>query len=320
MLAVPILLLLVARAPSSAADPPAQTARPAPQKNLSLRELAARPIDVRPGRTFIGADSASHTVFFYENRRATVFRVNADSGDTLELTLEDAPGFSSNSVSPARGALLDGHGETLIPARWRGHAGIFVFSNSGRYLNTILLNPPVEIENMARGSDGSLYILGVDPSSRLLVHKYAGDGRRTTAFSSGGPAEAQQGLLWTDGGLIYQISPASRRLRVFDASGKTLRDVAIECPPDAPASIQTAVPAAGGRFVVEWAAAGTSVAQRYLSLHEESGRAISAATPESGRSAVIFSDSAGILYSLRYTPAGRQEIVRTRFTQTAPGR
>jgi hypothetical protein len=278
---------------------------------LRIRELAARPIGVRPGRALIGADGASHTVFFYEGRRATVFRVNADTGATLEMTLEDAPGFSSNPASPAPGALLDARGEILIPVRRRGRAGVFVFSNSGRYLKTILLNPAVEIENMARGSDGSLYILGVDPSSRLLVHKYTGDGRRVTAFSEGGPAEALRGLLWIDGNLIYQILPASRRLRVFDASGKTLRDVAIERPQNAPASIQTAVPAAKGRFVVEWAAAGTYIAPRYLSLHDENGRAISAATPEPEGSAVIFADSAGICYRLRYTRDGRQEMIRT---------
>jgi hypothetical protein len=288
---------------------------------FSIRELGAQPIDVRPGRYLIGADGASRTLFFYENRRATVFRVSAGDGSTHEMTLEDAPEFAANSVAVVQGAFVDERGESVIPALWRGGAGYFVFTGGGRYVKTIRLNPPVELRRIAPGG-GNLYVLGLDPASRpgrrLLVHKYTAAGRRVTAFSECPPdnaaAELAGGQLWVKDGLVYHVLPGSKRLRVFDAGAKLLRDAAIEPPAGASGAIQTVVPAAGGRFLVEWAAAGTYLARRFLSFHDENGRAISAAR-EPERSALVFTDSDGIGYLLRYTPAGRQEIIRIIMTE-----
>jgi hypothetical protein len=285
---------------------------------LSIRELGAQPIGVRPGRYLIGADGASRTVFFFEDRRSTVFRVSAGDGSIREMTLEDAPEFAGDSGAVQQGAFVNERGDCLIPALWRGGSGYFVFTGDGRYVKTIRFNPPLGLRRIARGAGGSLYVLGLEPASRpgprLLVHKYSAAGARITAFSGCPPestaAELAGGQVWVKDGLVYHVLPASKRLRVFDARGKLLRDNAIEFPAGASGAIQTAAPAPGGRFLLEWAGAGTYLARRSLSLHDQNGRAISAATPEPERSALLFTDSGGICYLLRYTPDGRQEIVK----------
>jgi hypothetical protein len=180
----------------------------------------------------------------------------------------------------------------------------------------------------------------------LLIHKYSSEGKRTVAFSAcpshldlrrmgdvrPGPdaqrlwEEAARGRIWLKKGLVYHLLPVSRQLRIFEGNGSLVKNFVLT-PPDAqsvlrqsPATnpdtsndqIWSLVDLPGGRYLVDWLHIEGGGRFRYLSLHDDEGKPLSAAmrTPWP-RSLPKFSEEDGRVCFVR-TGNGAQEIIHAR--------
>ncbi len=107
-------------------------------------------------------------------------------------------------------------------------------------------------------------------------------------------------------------------MRVFDPSGRQLREIKLETPavaglatypPDPTITIDKLVwrivPVAGSRLLVEWRyserTGNSQRNSRYMCLHDMQGKALSAPSLPPADTAVLFSDDAGYAYMLRRT-------------------
>ena len=223
-------------------------------------------------------------------------------------------------------------------------------------LRTTLHQPPVEVRRIAIDQGGNVYALGLDPDYLrfrsdvcLLVHKYAPDGRRVTAFSncpgndghrvrsgagvSGSPyynrlkLEVERGQLWIDGGFVYHFLPLSWRVRVFDPGGTMIKEVFLTPPPeDEVLSKPFVLPGpgderwirgmytiSGGRYLVQWILQAGTHRRQYFAVHDQDGNVVS--RPLVSDLLPIQSDGSGNVYFLRAAEGpGTFELVLARIT------
>jgi hypothetical protein len=252
---------------------------------------------------------------------------------------------------------LDPAGRILVPSVWhvpadgkgkRFSSGAFVYSSAGTFSQAIVFNPPVEVRRLAVDAEGSVYAAGLDGAyfrrlteQCLLVHKYAPDGQRLTAFSacpgeaSGSRStrykqvkdDADESHLWVAAGQVVHVLPVSRLARIFDLNGKLLREVKLTPPDDTAVLLQPfplsvpvterrifrIFPVGGGNWLVNWLVIAGPYRRAYLTVHNSDGRPLSQATVFP-RLSPVAADDGGNIFFVRPATSGPAdlELVRAR--------
>lgn len=274
------------------------------------------------------------------------------SGTIQSFSLHAVPESTHADIQMKDDLAVDGEGRIHVPANWfewkqasTPKAGVFVFERSGRYLATIELKMQCATERVAVDSAGNLIVLALEAASLkglrkecFLLHKFTRKGEHLTSFSpcpeaniagtSGSAdsrnsdlarlrADVDRGHLWIRNGLVHHVLPVSRLLRVFDAEGKKVQEIALIPPASdmllagggmtassADDQVWRILSMSNGSFLVEWLhveKAGSAGQRRgtYLALHDQHGRALSSAAHPPSRPAIpLYCDNQGRVFFL----------------------
>jgi hypothetical protein len=356
----------VAVAVSLAVCCPGQADPQGPTSTFSFLDIQPHRLNL-PFYSFTGfAVSPSGTVYSTINEKREVQALAIPGGQVRNLRLRDLPEEVSHwQLGPEvagdwSGYLyVAGHSRELsfreVPSSRL--LGVSVFKPDGRYSFQMSLMPSIEIMHMVVDDFGNLFALGVELESLYspfspcsMVHKYSRQGTRLTEFSSCPPADdarpvdqspgrllssrendARSGQLFFYDGFLYHVMFPLRTIRVFEASGRLVRELRLDPPrTDAPASTNSlelqassrdevthVVVLRGGRFLVEWAHVehtnSGSNKLLYLRIHDGDGRILTRAgvapvTP----SMLLYADTDDHVYFLGVRAVGQQELIRTR--------
>lgn len=275
----------------------------------------------------------------------SISRYSGGGALVKRLRIEGMPQMQTSKVTFLQDIAIDGHGTIYVSAVWREQprsfaSGLFIFDSEGRYLRTVSLTPSIELRHTAVDSTGNIYTLGLDgdfvrrrTDYCLLVHKFAPNGNRITAFSScpaglilrtpaGTPGadfkklsgDMDNGRLWVTGDKIYHLTPRAHMLRVFDSSGRQLNQVDFSVPaapgtrvspsPLASAndSMVRVLPISDGRYVIEWQHAeyleNTRNSSRYWAIHGADGNVLGNSASPPLFTTFLASDASGDAYAL----------------------
>lgn len=289
--------------------------------------------------------------YFYSPENLTVYEVSRPGQPVRPISLAGAGGVSTTRNLVPDFA-TDAEGNLYIPMLWRDQPGVFhstvlVIDASGSYKRGVELTPAVNARHLVVLGTGDLVILGSDPEfyrgtapHDYLLHRFLVSGRRIKSFSdralsadaraAGAPGssweaakeDVDQGQIFEQDNLLYQVLPRSRLVRVFDEAGTLVRSAPLQ-PPAVGGTrsdrVWRLVVLADGRYLVHWVRSTTNgnVTRNapYLCLHDAQGVAISTATQQPWpRSFPVFSDSAATCYFLRSLPGGGVDLIRTVLT------
>ena len=259
-------------------------------------------------------------VYFLSVETAVVHRVQASDAATTRVALDQTPESGVAYVNLMQDMDISNTGQIFVPAMWNfrpkgGAAGVFIFDSAGHYQRTILLEPQVNVRHLALDSDGSLFVVGIDPAyfreaanSCYLLHKYTPSGQRTAAFSTcpvsfpagsrvpSGPRwdrlslEADRGRVWISGQYVYHLLPVSHEIRVFDkANGHLASEVVLDSPVSSAPSLAGSepsmsivwrvLPLSAGGYLAQWSIGSffgqTQSRIGHVSLHDSRGRTTS---------------------------------------------
>jgi hypothetical protein len=236
---------------------------------------------------------------------------------------------------------VDSQGQLYIPVSWKDssrafHSGVYLLDADGRYQRTVEFTVPAEVRRIIVDNSGNLFALGVDAryykgltTDTSVLHKYTPFGVQGRAFSpqaipmgSSGERNTQakhdidRGLLFIGGGTLYSVLTESRVLRVFDLEGGLLKQVTFSPPGSGTDRIWHLAPLADGTYLIHWVhseAAGSTVTNTpYLSVHDGSGKALSApASAPWSRSFLVSSDPSGNCYFLHQLEGDAAELIST---------
>ena len=314
---------------------------------LSLRRSAYRSLHIRPsdlgGVATYGPDSA---VYFLHTGNAVVHRIADGDEAPLRIALEPAAESATAVVNLMPDLAVDPAGRMFIPAMWTrkpkgGGAGVLVYTAAGRYERTIVLAPQVNIRHLAMDAAGNMFVLAIDPDYYkslsnlcLLIHKYAPDGRRITAFSacpipagdrSVGPQweqlsfEVDRGSIWIQDGRLYHALPASRVVRVFDpTTGMALSETLLEPPPVEGVELGASrlidawrvLPRGQGAYLVVWSIRTGLGRNNFIAAHDRKGSPMTARISPLRAGMPIASAPNGQVFVLAPQPDGTVGLMR----------
>jgi len=207
---------------------------------------------------------------------------------------------------------VDSQGHAWLPAACkRGQELSFALirASADGLVTPVTLNPPVEARSVAVGTDGMLFVLGIEAAffrgrapECHLIHQYTPSGERIRSFSpcpageAGGfgptsrrsvnyeslKLEADYGKVWRQHDHVLHLLPQTGELRTFSRDGVLVRTVRFERPEgsaDAPYVIHALFPLRDGRFLAFWRSSlreeNTVRASGGAALHGRDGRMLS---------------------------------------------
>jgi hypothetical protein len=314
---------------------------------FTIHRVSHYPLHIRPadlgGVVTYGPDAA---VYFLHTGNAVVHRISDGDGALVRIPLEPAAESATAVVNLMADMAVDATGQMFIPAMWTrkpkgGGAGVLVYTAAGHYERTIVLAPQVNIRHLAMDPAGNIFVLGIDPSYYkglsnlcLLIHKYAPDGTRISAFSgcpipagdrSLGPQwerlsfEVDRGSIWIQDGRLYHALPSSRAVRVFDPNtGIAIGETLFEPPPVEGVEISASgtsdawrvLPRGHDAYLVVWSVRTGVGRNNFVAAHDRKGSPVTTRISPMREGMPVASASNGQVFFLAPQPDGTVTLVR----------